>query len=320
MKILVTGGAGFIGSHLVDKLIEQGHDVSVVDNLSSGARENLNAIARFYELDIRDPKIALVFEKEKPEAVFHLAAQVNVRKSEENPYEDTLVNAVGGLNVLKNSLKYGVKKFIFTSTGGALYGETPVVPTTENHTLNPISVYGKNKLFFERMLEFYHRVSGLDYSVLRFANIYGPRQNFGQEAGVVAIFINKLLAGEAPVVYGDGEQTRDFVYVDDAVRALASLLAYNKARATRRAMPYAAARAIFNVGTGQEISVNDLFQRISKHISSGTLKPKYKRAKRGELRRSALSGHRIKEVLGFEPKYDFDEGLKKTIEWFRACV
>ncbi len=309
MRVLVTGGAGFIGSHLVDKLIEKGYAVSVIDNLSTGKRENLNPKASLYELDIRDADgVANVFKKEAPEAVFHFAAQVNVRKSEENPHEDTTINALGGMNVVRGAIDAGVKKFIFASTGGALYGKTSILPTPEEHPVTPLSLYGHNKWFMERALEFHRRASDLDYASLRFSNVYGPRQNFEQEAGVIAIFINNLLSGKRSVIYGDGEQTRDFLFVDDAVEAaLRSLEALPR---PLRSSP------VFNVGTGKETSVNTLFKSVSSAFDGGG-EPDYQNAREEELRRSVLGSHKIKEQLGFEPMYDLDRGLRETIEWFQ---
>ena len=307
MRILVTGGAGFIGSHLVDKLIEEGHRVAVIDNFSTGRRENIHEKARFYELDIRDPNAVSVFEKEKPEAVFHLAAQIDVRKSQDDPDEDTSINALGAVNILKNSLRAGVKKFIFASSGGAIYGETRVLPTPETHPARPLSVYGKNKLFFERMLEFHRRASDLDYVALRFANVYGPRQNSGSEAGVVAIFIDTLLSGNAPTIYGDGKQTRDFLYVDDAVKSFLTAL---EAKLPSRIVP------VFNVGHGKEISVSEVLSTIGQQLSRGQ-KPRYGSARKGEILRSAIANDKFKRFFGIEPRYDLENGIAKTIQWFR---
>lgn len=309
MRILVTGGAGFIGSHLVDKLIELGHDVSVIDNLSTGRREYVHPEARFYEKDIRNEEgVKQVFSREKPEAVFHFAAQISVRRSEDDPYEDTAINALGGMNVVRTAIEKSVGKFIFASTGGALYGETSILPTSEEHSVLPRSLYGHNKWFLERALEFHRRASDLDYVALRFSNVYGPRQNSSQEGGVISIFINTLLADGTPVIYGDGEQTRDFLYVNDAVDAVL--------RALDRPMERLTKRPVFNVGTGRETSINALFENISRVLNRKDHKPDYEDARDEEIRRSVLATHKIKEELGFDPQYDLDEGLKRTIAWF----
>jgi len=228
MKILVTGGAGFIGSHVVDAYLELGHEVVVVDNLSSGSIENLNPKAKFYEMDIRDSDIEDLFKNEKPDVVNHHAAQMDVRKSVEDPIYDADVNIIGSLNLLQNCIKYGVKKFIFASTGGAIYGEQDYFPADEEHPTRPLSPYGVAKLTVEKYLYFYKEVHGLNYVVLRYANIYGPRQNPHGEAGVVAIFTSKMLKGEQPVINGDGFQTRDYTFVGDVVRANVLALSYEK--------------------------------------------------------------------------------------------
>lgn len=299
MKILITGGAGFIGSHLTDKLIKTGHKVVVIDNLSTGRKENLNPKAKFYKIDICSPKISQIFKKEKPEAVFHYAAQANVRKSVESPIKDAKINILGALNILESSQKYKVKKIIFASTVG-VYGETNIIPTPETYFEQPLSPYGIAKLAVEKYLNYYYKVFELPFVSLRLANVYGPRQNNKGEAGVVAVFYNKLLAGEQPIINGNGRQTRDYVFVDDVVEA--NLLALQKNKV-----------GIFNVGAGKETSVNEIFQKIKKAIKSN-LKATYGPAKKGDLKRSRLDYSKIKKQLGWQPKYSLDEGLKKTID------
>ena len=219
MKILVTGGAGFIGSHVVDELIQKGHKVVVIDDFSSGKKENLNRKAKFYKLDICDPKIAKVFKKEKFDAVFHLAAQISAAHSMTHPLFDAKVNVLGTINLIENAFKYGVKKFIYTSSGGVLYGNAKKLPTPENSSLNPICPYGVSKLTAENYLRYYHKNFNLDFIGLRYGNVYGPRQDGKGEAGVVAIFIENFLAKKPCIVYGDGNQTRDYVYVKDVAKA-----------------------------------------------------------------------------------------------------
>lgn len=247
MNILVTGGAGFIGSHVVDVLIEKGHRVSVIDDLSTGSKDNLNPKATFYKRSIND-NISEIFEKEKPEVVFHLAAQIDLRKSVNETIFDANTNIIGALNVLENMKKFEGKKIIFSSTA-AVYGDDVKVPTNESEKEQPQSPYGIAKLSIEKYLSFYKRVHDIDFVVLRYANVYGPRQNSKGEAGVVAIFINKILSKEQPIINGSGLQTRDYVYVKDVVKA--NMLAFEND-----------ASGIFNVGTGIETNVNEVFKKI----------------------------------------------------------
>ncbi len=303
MNILVTGGAGFIGSHVVDAYIELGHNVVVVDNLSTGSIENLNPKAKFYQLDIRDDKLEEVFKLEKIDVVNHHAAQMDVRKSVEDPIYDADVNIIGSLKLLQFSIKYGVKKFIFASTGGAIYGEQDYFPADEEHPTRPLSPYGVAKLTVEKYLYFYKEVHGLNYVVLRYANIYGPRQNPHGEAGVVAIFTSKMLKGEQPVINGDGFQTRDYTYVGDVVRA--NLLALNYDRSD-----------VFNIGTGLETNVNVLFHKL-KSLTGANCEEFHGPAKPGEQRRSVISYDKIYTTLGWKPEVSLDEGLRLTVEFFK---
>jgi len=305
MKIIVTGGAGFIGSHLVDRLIKGGHKVIVIDNLSTGKKENLNPKAKFYKADIRSPKISQIFKKEKPKAVFHYAAQIDIRKSAEEPIESASINILGTLNVLENCKKFGTKKIIFASSGGAVYGNAQIIPTLEDYASFPVSPYGIEKLISEYYLDFYHKNYNLKYLILRYANIYGPRQNSKAEAGVVAIFTNKLLNNETPIINGDGEQTRDYVFVDDAVRAAILTFKFSKSD-----------NSIFNIGTSRETNVNNLYKLIvgetGKNVSAN-----YGLAKPGEQKRSCLDYSKIKKELNWKPKYNLEKGLKKTVKWFK---
>ena len=257
MKILLTGGAGFIGSHVADELIAKGNRVVIIDNLSTGFEYNINPESKFIKADITDfKKIEEIFAEELPEIVYHFAAQIDVRKSVSDPLFDAQTNIMGTLNLIKLSNDIKVNKFIFSSTGGAIYGDTDVRPTPENHPEWPLSPYGIAKLATDKFLNYYSEVFGLKYVSLRYGNVYGPRQNPHGEAGVVAIFLNKMLNGGQPVINGDGNQTRDYVYVKDVVKAnILSLENTDKI-------------GIYNVGTSIEISVNDLFKEINKNFDN----------------------------------------------------
>ena len=301
-KILVTGGAGFIGSHLVDRLIKEGHKIVVVDNLSTGKKENLNPKAKFYKADIRGLKISRIFKKEKLQIVFHYAAQVDVRKSVRDPVSDAKINILGTLNILNNCKKSKVKKFIFASTVG-VYGEPKTLPVKENHPLNPLAPYPISKLAIEKYLNFY-QTQGLDFVSLRCSNIYGPRQptEIG-EGGVIAIFINKILKGERPIIFGPGLQTRDFLYIDDAVET--AILALK-----------AKSGSIYNVGTNKEITINNLLKLIAK-ILKKNVKPIFQPLRQGEIIKSRIDFSKIKKELGWQPSHTLEEGLDETIKWFR---
>jgi len=303
IKYLVTGGAGFIASHLVDRLIEKGYEVAIIDNLSTGKKENLNPKADFYEIDIRDQKVSEIFKKVKPELVFHYAAQIDVRKSVEDPVESAKTNILGGLNILENCKKFGVKKIIFASSGGAIYGEADIIPTLEDYLPHPVSPYGIEKLIFEHYLYFYKKEYGLDYLILRFANIYGPRQNSKGEAGVVSIFCDKMILGEKIIINGDGKQTRDFVFVDDVINANILGIENNKS-------------GIFNVGTSKETNINDIFHKLSKAFNI-KIQEVHGPQKAGEQERSCLDFKKIKKDFEWNPEYNIERGLLKTQEWFK---
>ncbi|MFO7891776.1 MAG: GDP-mannose 4,6-dehydratase [bacterium] len=303
MKILVTGGAGFIGSHIADRMIEHGHTVVVLDNLSMGRIENINPKAKFYLLDIGAKEVEKVFQQEKFDAVCHQAAQMDVRKSVEDPLFDAEVNVKGSLNLLQNCVKYGIKKFLFASTGGAVYGEQQNYPCDESHPLRPVSPYGITKLTMEKYLFYYSVQFELNYTILRYANVYGPRQNPRGEAGVIAIFSHKLLRGEPPIINGNGKQTRDYVYVGDIVEANIKALNYKK-------------NDIFNIGTGIETDVNKIFHILNHNIDSN-IEKKHGPAKPGEQQRSVISYKKAKKRLSWQPRIDLEQGLKKTVEFFR---
>ncbi len=300
-KILVTGGAGFIGSHLVDKLVAKKHQVAVVDDLSFGKKEFVNPQAKFYQIDIREPKLADVFAKEKPEVVFHLAAQKSVAFSSRDPIKDADINILGALNVINCSLAGQADKFIFFSTGGAIYGEAAVIPTPETAPEIPSSPYGNSKLATEKYLLNYYKPQGLQCAFLRPANVYGPRQDPSGEAGVIATFIKKMLAGEQCYINGSGEQTRDFVYVDDVVKAC--LMIMEKCS------------GIYNIATSQEITINNLYSVIANMINKQ--KPIYHPPIKGETHRSCLSIEKVKSELGWQPEIDLEQGIKKTISYFK---
>lgn len=303
MKILITGGAGFIGSHLVDRLIKQNHKVVVVDNLSTGKKKNLNPKAKFYKIDIRSPKVSQIFERERPKIVFHFAAQIDLRKSIEDPIRDAKINILGSLNLLENCKRFGVKRFIFASTGGAIYGDAHIIPTPEDYPEFPLSPYGIEKLAIDKYLNYYHKVFGLPFISLRLANVYGPRQNSKGEAGVVAIFCDKMLEGKQPIINGNGKQTRDFVYVDDVVEA--SILAMKSKKS-----------GIYNIGTGKETDINTIFRKLKK-LTASNCKKVHGPAKPGEQKRSCLDYSKAKRELGWRPEYSVDRGLEEVVRWFQ---
>lgn len=303
MKVLVTGGAGFIGSHLVDRLIQEGHEVVVVDNLSTGKRRNLNRAARFFKLDIQSWRLERVFRNERPNVVMHLAAQMDVRKSVEDPVFDAQVNVLGTLNVLQQAVRHGVRKVVFSSSGGAIYGEQEIYPAPESHVTRPLSPYGISKLCGEQYLSYYQRVSGLQVVNLRYANVYGPRQDPDGEAGVVAIFIQKLLNNEQAIVNGNGRQTRDFIYVEDVVEANLAVMGQET-------------QGTYNVGTGEETSINDVLRILVGHTNS-TCKELHGPAKHGEQVRSVIDASKIRQELSWEPRTELSDGLKRTIDYFR---
>jgi UDP-glucose 4-epimerase len=303
MKILVTGGAGFIASHITDKLVEMGHKVVVIDDLSTGKKENLNSKAKFYEADICDAEISEIFKKNKPEIVFHFAAQIDVRKSIQDPASDAKINILGGINVLENCKKFKIKKIIFASSGGAIYGEALSIPTTEGYNALPFSPYGIDKLTIEKYLDYYYKIFNLPFVSLRFANVYGPRQSCKGEAGAVSIFCNKMARNEYPIINGNGRQTRDFVFVDDIVNA--AILAMQAKKSD-----------IFNIGTSKETDINTVF-RIIKKEGGFSCKEIHGPAKTGEQKRSCLDYSKAKTQLKWQPKYNLEEGLRLTVNWFK---
>ncbi len=305
-KVLVTGGAGFIGSNLVDRLIEEGYDVVVVDDLSKGKIENVNPKAEFHKVDISEAEeFKKVFEAQKFDYVFHLAAQASVAFSVREPALDAKVNTIGSLNVIKNCVDYDVKKIIFSSTGGAIYGEdVKVFPTPESVTPQPISPYGIAKLNVEHYLRFFSKQFGLEYTVLRYGNVYGPRQDPFGEAGVIAIFTSQMLNGEDVTIFGDGEHVRDYVYVDDVVEANIKATTLGK-------------NMVINIGTSVGTTTNELF-KILKKLTGYKKEPIYGPFRPGDIRKSILCYNRAWIELKWEPKVTIEKGLKNTLEWFKS--
>jgi UDP-glucose 4-epimerase len=302
MRVLVTGGAGFIGSHIVEALLEAGHHVAVVDNLSTGKRDNVPPGVPFYPVDIRDPELADVFARERPEVVSHQAAHVSVPQSVADPMHDASVNVVGLVNVLEQAQRHGARKVILASSV-AVYGDPVALPVTESHPLRPLSPYGLSKWVGERYVELFQHLHGLEFTVLRYANVYGPRQDPHGEAGVVSIFLSRMLAGEPVTIYGDGEQTRDFVYVKDV--AVANLCALERGDG-----------GIYNVSTGRATSVNHLFHVLAE-MTSYHQAPHHGPPRRGDVRHSVLDPARAQTELGWRAEMALAEGLAQTVEHFR---
>jgi UDP-glucose 4-epimerase len=301
MKILVTGGGGFIGSQLVETLIAAGHTPIILDNFSNGREENLPEGVKYYRRDLLSDKVEKIFKKENPDVVMHLAAQVSVAKSLENPAEDAAVNVLGTVKLLGYCTKYGVKKFIFSSSS-AVYGTTDEV-LTEETAASPISFYGTSKLVSESYIKLFGTSYDLPYTILRYANVYGPRQRSDGEGGVISIFIEQLLTGETPVIYGDGTQTRDFVYVEDVARA--NLLAIEHAD-----------NEIINIGTNTQTSINQLYSLLSNQLDT-IRTPIYLGTRDGDIKHSHLANMKALDILKWEPQYDLTAGLEKTVEYFK---
>jgi UDP-glucose 4-epimerase len=301
MKILVTGGAGFIGSQIIDLLLAEGHTPIILDNLSNGREENVPNGVKIYRKNLLSDKVERIFEKEKPDIVMHLAAQVSVAKSLENPAEDAAVNVLGTVKLLEYSIKYDVKKFIFSSSS-AVFGYTNEVIHEESST-SPISFYGTSKLVSETYIKLFNRLYNLPYTILRYANVYGPRQRSDGEGGVISIFIEQLLNNETPIIFGDGNQTRDFVYVEDVARA--NLLAITNAD-----------NQVLNISTNTQTSINLLYTLLSNQIHS-LQKPNYEAKREGDILHSHLSNTKALKNLNWEPEYDLISGLEKTAAYFK---
>ncbi len=317
MRVLVTGGAGFIGSHVADAFKAAGHEVAVLDNLSSGTPANVGDGIRLFEADITDDAaVQRIFTEFRPDLISHHAAQMDVRRSVEDPRFDAQQNIIGTLTLLENARTVGCSRFLFASTGGAIYGDSDVLPTPETEPTRPVSPYGISKLAVEKYLYYYEMQYGFRAVCLRYGNVFGPRQNPHGEAGVIAIFLNKLLAGETPTINGSGEQTRDYVYVGDVARA--SVLA------TERLLtgdgPWTPGEATFNIGAGRETSLNELIDSLLSAL--GEVRPDAVRAiphgpaKSGEQMRSAISPEKAGRGLGWAPQFSVEQGLRETVRWF----
>jgi UDP-glucose 4-epimerase len=308
MKILVTGGAGFIGSHVVDAYIAAGHEVSVLDNLSTGREENVNPSASLHKVDVRDlARVQDVVAAFKPDVVNHHAAQSEVPKSVADPGYDAHVNVVGGLNVLRACVDNSVRKVIFSSTGGALYGEPDVVPADEDHPIRPLSPYGTSKFAFEQYLATFDRTFKLRFTTLRYANVYGARQDFFAEEGrVVAIFASRMIENRPVTIDGDGSQSRDMLHVGDI--AMANLAALEKGDG-----------GTYHISTGVPVTVNDLFRKLAL-LTEYKLEPRFGPSRKGDVYRIALDNTRARQELGWEPRIQLEEGLRLTVEYFRELI
>jgi UDP-glucose 4-epimerase len=304
VKVLVTGGAGFIGSHVVDALVTAGHRVAIVDNLATGNRAWVNPEARLHVIDLRSARLGQVFEAERPDAVVHVAAQASVPRSVADPAFDASVNIVGGLNLLDCCRRFGVERVVYSSTGGAAYGDTGRIPTAESHPTRPVSPYGVSKIAVEMYLAAWSGLFGTRVIALRYANVYGPRQNHAGEAGVVAIFCHRLLHGLAAVIHGDGAQTRDYVYVEDV--AAANLRAIERAHVT----------GPVNIGTGIETTVNNLYDALIRSAGLDAA-AQHDAPRPGEQRRSCLSAKLARRRLGWTPTVPLPEGLRRTFDFFK---
>lgn len=305
MKVLVTGGAGFIGSHITEQLLDEGHRVVVVDNLATGRRENLHPNIVFYEADITDRRLHDVFERERPDCVVHEAAQVSVQRSVRDPVEDARINILGTVNLLDCCRACDVRKFVFASSC-AIYGNTSVLQIAETEAAQPQSPYGAAKLTSERYIQLYHQLYGIQYCVLRYSNVYGPRQTLGGEGAVVPSFVHQLLCRQAPIIYGDGTQSRDFVYVSDVatanVRAVTTEVSGN-----------------FNISSGASTRICDLYKMVERATGTDFI-PVFMEERAGEIKHSCLNNRRARTLLGWRPVYSLENGLSETVAAYRSVM
>ena len=303
---LVTGGAGFIGSHLVDRLVDEGHKVIVVDDLSSGKLKNLNPAATFHHTDINHPSLQDIFHREEPDLVFHLAAQISVANSTHDPVHDAEINVIGALRVMEAARHHGVEKIIYSSTGGALYGDPEINPCSEQTSIEPLSPYGLSKYLAEQYLALYHRLYHMNYTILRYGNVYGPRQDPHGEAGVIAIFSQMMLEGKQPHIFGDGEQARDFVFVGDVVAA--NIAAIEKGDSDH-----------FNIGTGANVDINRIYQLL-RDIIQYRWDAEHRPARPGEVNKISLECSKAQQEFGWTPQVSIEEGLERTVDFFRGAA
>ncbi|WML35847.1 NAD-dependent epimerase/dehydratase family protein [Clostridium sp. OS1-26] len=302
MKVMVIGGAGFIGSHIVDLLVENNYEVCIIDNLSRGKMKNVNSKAKLYIYDILDKNILNIFEMEKPDIIVHQAAQISAVNSIIDPIKDAEINIIGTLNLLEAAKSVKIKKFIYSSSA-AVFGEPKYLPIDEEHPLDMISNYGVSKHVAEHYLSVYKKLYNINYVILRYSNVYGPRQDSSAEGSVISIFCDKVLKGESPYIYGDGSQTRDFIYVKDVAKA--NLLAVEND-----------IEGIFNVSSNKKISINQLLKYIC-NILNKSIRPIYIRKRDGDIKDSLITYNKIFSEIGWKPKYEILEGLKKTIEFYK---
>jgi len=305
MKVLVTGGAGFIGSHIAELLLDEGYEVIIIDNLSQGSLENIPPKAIFYHTDINSPDIEDIFKKEHPDYLIHTAAQINVSNSIENPTNDAYINVLGTLHLLANAKKYGVKKFIFSSSC-AVYGETADIEISEEHPVQPLSFYGASKYAAELYIKLYSQLHHIPYTILRYANVFGPRQTSTGEGGVVAIFCNEFINNSNLVIFGDGEQTRDFIYVKDVANANLATLKNGH-------------NETFNIGSNQKTSINRLFTLVSENFNSN-FSCSYQPRKDGDILFSCLNNSKAIEKLNWQPSYTFTKGLQETLIYYQKLL
>jgi UDP-glucose 4-epimerase len=305
LKILITGGAGFIGSNVAERMLAEGMEVAIIDNISTGLRENLMEKAAFYEADIRDPEaVQTIFETEKPDYVAHHAAQIDVRRSTNEPQFDAETNIIGSLNVILAAVKNDVKKFVYASTGGAIYGEPNYLPADESHPVQPISQYGISKHTPEHYLYLYGKLYGLPWTVLRYSNVYGPRQTPHGEAGVVAIFAGLFLNGKRPILFGKGDTTRDYCFVGDIVEGNFRALTAGEGE-------------IFNLGTGVPTTLQEVFETVRDAVGAHDVEPIYADERLGEVRHIYLDAAKAKAGLGWEAKVNFKEGVHRSVDFYR---
>ncbi len=303
MRILVTGGAGFIGSHVADRYVALGHEVAVLDNLSTGQRANLNPKCRFYEMSLMDPRLEETVLQFAPEVISHHAAQVNVRRSVEDPVFDAEMNVLGSIRLFQAAAKAHCGKLIYISSGGACYGDPERIPANEETPVRPLCPYGASKYAAEKYLELFGSLYGMRTTILRYANVYGPRQDPHGEAGVVAVFSQLLLAGRSPQIFGDGSKTRDYVFVQDIVEANALALAGGDGR-------------IYNVGTGRQVTDDEVYRTIRDALAAKA-EAVHTDFRKGEVRHIALDASRLRRELGWKPMVSFEEGMAKTAAWYR---